>query len=357
MVFILKFKNSCIRYRFLLSLSTFAFYIYLFSGCSSPFDSPENFRFTFNNKGKFKIVQFTDLHWGGASGVTKDVAPTVATIKSILEIEKPDFAVITGDISNMPDTLKRIAAIFEDAKTPFTIILGNHDGEEKYSITGEGIFDCMMQSPYFVGDKGPEDISGTGNFIIPVNGNDSKIAALLYFFDSNSYSTNPEIRKSAVIHFNQIQWYREQSDKHIILNDGKPLPSLAFFHIPLPEYDHLNSKMFPSEVHQDLSAPVTYNTGAFASFVEKRDIMGIFVGHEHHLDHIGIERGIALGYGRLTGWNASAHGPDPYKERGARIIELNENKFEFDTWLRTADGIEQIFHYPTGAIDETSIVP
>ena len=342
-----KWKKRTVLSRFLSSFSVFALFACLFATNCSSGELPGKFRFAFDGKGRFKIVQFTDLHWGGASGVTRDVTPTIVTIRSILEIEKPDFAVITGDITNSREALSEIAAIFEEAKTPFTITLGNHDGEAKYNITRPEIFDHLMPLPYFVGDKGPEEITGTGNFVIPVYGRNGKTTALLYCFDSNSYSTNPRIGKSDVIHFDQVQWYRGQSDGYALLNNGKPLPSLAFFHIPLPEHLYLEDKIQSPDVRKDISDPVAYNTGLFASFVEKEDIMGVFVGHEHNRDYVGIERGIMLGYGRLTGWNASAHGPDPNIERGARIIELYEGEFMFDTWLRTAQGVEQEFHYQT----------
>lgn len=52
--------------------------------------------------------------------------------------------------------------------------------------------------------------------------------------------------------------------------------------------------------------------------------MGVFVGHDHDNDFIGIDKGIALGYGRVTG--ADAYGE---LTRGARIIELYEDQFKF----------------------------
>ena len=37
--------------------------------------------------------------------------------------------------------------------------------------------------------------------------------------------------------FDQINWYRQQSAAYKAQNGGQPLPALAFFHIPLPEYN------------------------------------------------------------------------------------------------------------------------
>jgi predicted MPP superfamily phosphohydrolase len=49
----------------------------------------------FNSTGKFKMVQFTDIHFG--ESYDKDVS-NQANIKQVLELEQPDFAVITGDV-------------------------------------------------------------------------------------------------------------------------------------------------------------------------------------------------------------------------------------------------------------------
>ena len=48
--------------------------------------------------GTFKIVQFTDLHWvEDASFKTKNDS-TLNLMRDILNAEKPDLAVITGDV-------------------------------------------------------------------------------------------------------------------------------------------------------------------------------------------------------------------------------------------------------------------
>ena len=74
---------------------------------------------------------------------------------------------------------------------------------------------------------------------------------------------------------------------------------------------------------------------------EMKDVMGVFVGHDHHNDFIGQECGIALAYGRVTGYDA-----DSDLERGARIIELQENQFSFTSWITTPKGSEYCYHYP-----------
>ena len=340
------------RKRILLKnqLAALACGVCLLTGCVSQPQAPEKHRLKFNENGKFKIAQFTDLHLKhGEPTETK----TLETVQMVLAAEKPDVAVITGDIvsgspSREPWTM--LSKIFENAKIPFAAVLGNHDGEEVTNITRSEIMDILMQSPYFIGEKGPDDIHGIGNYVLPVYGRDNKRAALLYCFDSHSYSYDPWLFDYIPICFDQITWYRQQSEKFTAENGGKPLPALAFFHVPLLEYAQVTEELFPDRPRRRISGP-EYNNGLFGSFLEMRDVMGVFVGHEHGNDHIGMVKYIALGYGRITS------GAGVYKAAGARIIELVENEFMFESWIRTSNGIEQTFFFPSGvsSIDEETM--
>jgi hypothetical protein len=324
----------------------------ILAGCSSPAPVQEKFRFSFNEEGKFKVAQFTDIHLIHGAPT---VARTFESIKAVLINEKPDIAVLTGDIVyKLPDRepWTELTAIFEETKTPFTVTLGNHDAEGSTKITRSEIFDILLRSPYFVGEKGPEDIHGVGNHILPVYGRNNKTAALLYCFDSNAYSTNPKASGYDAINYDQIAWYRQQSDKFTEANDGKPLPALAFFHIPLPEYwDVIGNSTFVGS-HKEDPCPPSYNSGLFWSFLDQRDVMGVFVGHDHVNDYIAMLEYVALAYGRVSGWEAYGS-----LERGARIIELYENEFVFDTWISTPKGTELRFQYPTAisSVDEETM--
>jgi hypothetical protein len=71
--------------------------------------------------------------------------------------------------------------------------------------------------------------------------------------------------------------------------------------------------------------------------------MGVFVGHDHNNNFIGVDHDICLGYGQATG--SSAYGN---LERGARIIELHEKEFTFDSWICTKSGTSDKFTFPIG---------
>lgn len=308
-----------------------------------------NIQFQFRKDHTFKIAQFTDIHWDNAS---PGCAATIETINHVLATEKPDLAILTGDIvTAVParEGWKAIAGIFAKAKTPFAVTLGNHDAEPE--ITRDQIFELLETMPYFVGKKGP-DLYGCGNYTLPVGSSDGKsVAGLIYCMDSNDYPKNKKIGHYDWIQYDQIGWYRSTSDHFTKQNKGLPLPALMFFHIPILEYNNVVGKETTIGVKNEGIASATVNSGIFASLVEKQDVMGVFVGHDHDNNFIGMEHDIALAFGQVTG--ADAYGD---LERGSRIIEMHEGEFSFNTWIRTKSGVQLKYNYPSGlATDDTNV--
>jgi hypothetical protein len=303
----------------------------------------------FKKDGTFKIAQFTDIHWDNNS---PKCTQTVETIRQVLAAEKPNMAVLTGDIVTAVPAQEgwlAICKIFADAKMPFAVTLGNHDAEP--DVTRNQIFELLKGKPFFVGEKGPE-LYGCGNYALAIKSSDGKsVAAVVYCLDSNDYPKNKRIGHYDWIQFNQIDWYRKTSDRFTASNRQSPLPSLAFFHIPLLEFNNLVNKESTLGSKNEEVASSEINSGLFASMVEKKDVMGVFVGHDHDNDFIGITHDIALAFGRVTG--ADAYGDF---ERGSRIIELQEGEFSFNSWIRTASGVKFPYNYPSGmSIDTTNL--
>ncbi len=298
-------------------------------------------------EGKLKIVQLTDIHWDPQS---KNCAQTAQTIEAVLALEKPDIAMLTGDVVTEkpgPEGWKAIIALLEKAQVPFTVMMGNHDAEV---MPKQEIYDLLAQSPYFIGEKGPETIHGCGNYVVPIYGADHKTTkALLYCIDSNDYPESKDYGTYDWIHFDQVTWYRQTSARFTKENGGNPLPALAFFHIALPEYDAIPNNGTMLGEKNEGSGASKINSGLFASFIEMGDVMGAFVGHDHDNDFIGTHYQIALAYGRVTGTDAYGD-----LERGMRVIELKENERSFDTWVRTPSKKSDIFYYPSGltSLDE-----
>jgi len=300
-------------------------------------------RIAFKN-GVLKIAQFTDIHWTPLSARCTETADA---IRSVIESERPDLAVLTGDIvTDTPamDGWRTVTAIFEDARLPFAVVMGNHDAE---NAAKDDIYELLSGCSYYVGDKGPDNISGKGNSVIAIGDgcdDDGKPKALVYLFDSNDYPADKSHGAYDKIHFDQIAWYRQQSERYTRMNGGRPLPALAFFHIPLPEFNELegDGKTYGRNEEGGIAA-ADVNSGMFSSMLDMNDVMGVFVGHDHNNDFIGIDKGILLGYGRVSGYDAYGT-----FRRGARIIKLYEGKRKMDTWITTSEGREPAYYYPSG---------
>ena len=287
----------------------------------------------FNQNGEYKIVQFTDTH------IQNSVSESVfELIREIVEAEKPDLVVFTGDIclqDTVDDLLLEMAALFAEERIHWVTAFGNHDGEKGPSR--KALAEIYRSLPFNLNARASV-IKGETNFILPVSGKENRHQALLYFFDSNAYNPLKDRVKGTYgwIEFPQINWYRNKSASYTHKNKGTPVPSLAFFHIPLPEYTLLwnndSASCIGSKLEEVSCPPV--NSGMYTSMLECGDIIGMFAGHDHVNDYIGILNGIALAYGRFSG-SKSTYG---HLTPGARVIVLKEGKREFDTWIREKGG-------------------
>lgn len=313
-------------------------------------NAQNNIQLKFNTNGQFKVAQFTDIHWDNKS---PNCSKTTAVIKYVLENEKPDLAMLTGDIvTDAPakDGWLAIARIFEEARIPWAVVLGNHDAET--GVSRDEIFDIIGNLPYFIGEKGPE-LTGCGNYTLPVLGSkNNKTNAVLYCLDTNNKPSGHKYGHYDWIHFDQIEWYRQTSDRLTQQNNKRPIPALAFIHIPLPEWKLIEGREGTIGNKLEGVASPDINSGTFSAMVEKKDVMGIFAGHDHDNDYIGLEQDIALAFGRSTGIDAYGK-----LERGSRIILMYEDKFKFDTWIRTPKGKEFEYYYPSGlsSVDEEDL--
>jgi len=305
----------------------------------------------FNEEGKFKIVQFTDIHFQ-INSPGSDSALRI--METVINKENPDLIALTGDVVCSKDTKNAWFALSEvliNAKIPWAVVLGNHDIE--YELTGKQIMETIVGLPYNLTINGPEELSGNGNYVLEIKSSGSaETKALLYFLDSHSsFKQRTNAGTYEWIYFDQIQWYREQSRKFTLANNNTPLPALAFFHIPLPEYRDIIYKETTVGIQEELICAPDINTGMYAAIFEMGDVMGTFVGHDHNNNYIGELRNICLSYGAVTGLECYGK-----IGRGARIIELTEGERKFSTWLYYHDNPRKYpVTYPESFITDSQV--
>jgi 3',5'-cyclic AMP phosphodiesterase CpdA len=311
-------------------------------------------RLSFRQDGTFTIVQFTDLHW--MDGRPEDQR-TRELMERVLGSEQPDLVVFTGDViytgpvspghteCEQPEQAFRDAvAAVEERAIPWAFVLGNHDTETL--ITPEELMKVALEHTHTVAQAGPADIAGMGNYSLEINGQGGSSGAVLYFLDSGSYSELQHVPGYNWVQRSQINWLTAESARLNPLSGEDKLPALAFFHIPVPEYQEVwdTQVCYGHKFERVCSAPV--NSGLFAALLEMGDVLGTFCGHDHINDYSGSLHGIRLSYGRASGYNT--YGKEGFM-RGARVIRLSEGVKGFDSWLRLEDGSlvkEQPAHEP-----------
>ena len=291
----------------------------------------------FSKSGKFKIVQFTDVHWI-AGNPASDIAGE--RLNEVLDAEKPDLVIYTGDlIFGAPARegyLKALEPVLK-RKLPFAVTFGNHDDES--GMSRAELLALLRTLPGNL-TATTEGLSGVTNFVLPLASSSAKgkNAAVLYFLDSHSYTSIEELKHYNWIQPDQIAWYLTQSNAYKAANGGSPLPSMAFFHIPLPEYNEAvcneNAQMMGYRGEAACSPKI--NSGLFAAMRSQGDVIATFVGHDHVNDYLVNWRSIALCYGRYTG-GGTVYNHIP-GGNGARVIELTEGSRSFHTYIRIAGG-------------------
>ncbi len=310
----------------------------------------------FNKDGKFKIMQISD---------TQDIdIPREATImfmEKALDAEKPDLVVFTGDqlaggkIETAEGVYAGIKAIVQpvvDRGIPFTVVFGNHDSDDGCPVSRDEQFAYYQTFPGCLAYDAVPEMYGTGTHNLPVyasEGNETKFN--LWMIDSNDYDR--ENGGYDYVHQDQIDWY-ENTSKALEAKEGHLVPSIVFQHIIVPEVAELlvdspfsgenalskkingENKLLmlkpgkASGILLEFPCPSDTNSGQFASWKARGDVIAATFGHDHINTFVGNVDGIDLVM--CPGVTFQSYGR--YITRAVRIFELDENDpWSYDTHL------------------------
>jgi len=133
----------------------------------------------FNSDGKFKILMVSDVH-----GRDNHNPRTAAAFRVVVEAAKPDLVLIGGDtIHNMTaenndallekiyEFLKDLSEVLEEKHIPWAHVFGNHDWNCGLSNAQQQ--PAYERFEYNIAKRGPENISGTANYVLPIKAHDS----------------------------------------------------------------------------------------------------------------------------------------------------------------------------------------
>ena len=284
-------------------------------------------------KDGFRVMQLTDIHLVRADGFGPEQR-TLDVIRDLVEMEKPDFIAITGDLSysDWTDCCYRVFCDFMDEiGIPWAYAMGNHDDE-----LGPG-YEALEQILYWsktcLYRHGAADTEGHGNYTVSLVEGVRNPVWVLYFMDTH---------KEGYLADAQVDWYKGRRDD-ICAAEGKTVPAMTFMHIPFKEYKDVWASGVPGLMLESVACLGTDN-GMINAMQEKGDMKGVFVGHDPVNDFAGDYNGILLAYGRGTCTGHEYIGGIhrggymfPGMLPGCRMIILNRDA-SFETYVRLCDG-------------------
>ncbi|MDD4112592.1 MAG: metallophosphoesterase, partial [Herbinix sp.] len=277
----------------------------------------------------FKIVAFTDMHldtYKAKGNVTIEML--VRNISS----QKPDLVVFVGD--NVTSALnarrvKQLGKLMEELGVYWTLVLGNHEGDNNLSISRQKMIDIFASYPHCLVEadkkvtKSGEALWGVGNHVINLLDSKGEIRQSLYFFDSGADMTEEDIenykeeiestnkRTDDYIKDSQIQWYKE-TVSNINNIAKKTVKSVIFSHIPLVEFNTAYEKAIEEHAEAELLHGTKletvcssgHNNGLFEVIQDLGSTQAFVSGHDHVNNFAVKYKGIILAYNQNSGYSS-----------------------------------------------------
>jgi 3',5'-cyclic AMP phosphodiesterase CpdA len=338
----------------------------------------------FGKDGKFRILHLTDIHEVDPEmdddedrrvPIAKS-KETLNVIEKCVEMTKPDLVVFGGDnISGyweeftyeyMVKAIKRITEPIVKRNIPLAIVFGNHDSEAENLfpfLRHENQVAIYSEYDNFRGTMNDEDVTGCGNYNLPLLTSDGKrVAWNIWCIDSNDYLRDENYNRLDLgygyVHDDQIKWYEKKAAELKAANDGKVVPSILFQHIPVNQeldyvedaeegedgafahdgrYLRAKSGALSDGEMCEWPCPPRNHREQFASWKKTGDIVAAFFGHDHKntftidVDGIKLIQTVSAGY--------HTYG----NQRGGRLIILDEDKTDsFETETIMIDRITDV---------------
>ncbi|WP_169053854.1 metallophosphoesterase family protein [Agromyces sp. H66] len=311
-------------------------------------------KLAFHPDGTFKVVQFNDTQ-----DDERTDRRTVELMEKTLDQEQPDMVLINGDVITggcetrlaVKQAINNVVWPMESRGIPWAVTYGNHDEDSlpQSGVDEAGMLDFYRSYDYNLNAANIAGLTGTGNTIVPItSAAGPREAFALWLLDSGRYAPGAIAGQDFAgyptwdwLRMDQVAWYREESQQ-LEQRLGRKLPGLMFIHIALWEHRFMWWGGVDTRTEADAArgrarhgivgernedeCPGPFNSGMFNAILERGDVKGVFVGHDHVNDYVGDYYGVLLGYAPGTGFGAyGLPGAERNRMRGGRVFELTEN--------------------------------
>lgn len=317
-----------------------------------------------------KLLQLTDIHLGGGWMSFKKDQMALNAVAAMINAEKPDFVIVTGDITysiplwsgtlNNRSGAKLFAELMETLGVCWTASYGNHDVESYSYFSREDLSEFYSGYPHCLVRDGAENVDGSANQVFNLVSSDGIIIRSLFTVDSHSFVDGDFLGflwKYDNIHENQIAWYADtvkennsrnelllsrldaqSAEKYKRLSDG--VPSSVFTHLPLSEYrtawfeyvnngaqDTENVKYYYGAAGEtDITVySGVYEDNFFETMLSLESTDSVFCGHDHKNNFSLSYKGIRLSYSYCIDYLAYFGIHKLGAQRGCTVIDIFEN--------------------------------
>ena len=232
-----------LSFTLLLGLLSFAGAVYDYQGPKVE----KNIRLSFDDSGKLRILQLADIQ-----DTKKLRFRAKMLLWAVIKKTDPDLLMLTGDnidcyaIHDKEEAAEAIRSVMKFLNRfgiPIAAVFGNHD-DMNLAMTKQEQMDLYESYSNFIGFRGvvaektvDETRVNVGTYRLPVyETKDSDRSPFgIWCFDSGNYNPDTNAGGYGYVYPEQIEWYKETSDKLKEENGGVPVPSVVFQHIAPPQ--------------------------------------------------------------------------------------------------------------------------
>ena len=270
----------------------------------------------------FKILMFTDTHlaWLDKKQPIKNHTRTVEKMVENIRREKPDLVLVGGDNVTSGFNYFRshqFARIFEKLGVYWGGVLGNHEGDNAFSIRRNTMVKLFSSYDHCLMRQGKTDVDGDCNYVIRILNADGSLKQAIICFDSfdemsdemkTEHGFDPSEGVYDVIKQSQIDWYTSQVAE--MKEAYGRCPSIALMHIPLTQFADAAAVVENGEAQflwgdkREGVCCAGFDSGLFDAIRESDCTTTVFCGHDH-LNNFGVAwQGITLSYIEPSGYGA-----------------------------------------------------